>query len=667
MEAYYDKSIGMYEVFDYLSDAFYENSINATDFYTYFLSNNLFCNIVFVREETKLIGAFITEPASIDKETKFKLEQTVSSSYQSTKYKRELETLILRLPVIHSDRIQSIGIVLLELSKILSKKVPRQIILSKQERFSKVASTNRMLDRRKIYNDSFEDENLFFTFFLKISNLVRLGDVQGLTKLFHSMNTSHMPIDRIRSTDFLRTFKNQFMKTCSMACFIAIEAKAPYHKAMSITDGFGSKVEELDNISDIFHLFKMTLISITNLVAKSNVTHYSKPVHQAMDYITFHYAEKITLKKLAGHTRLSTSYLSKQIKKETGMSLVDNINRVRIEKSKEILIDENISILEAAHSVGFVYQNHFASVFRKFMNITPTAYKKSMGKANTTHKDEFLDILPIVMEQILNKDLLLSDCYQQINIINPVRQTFLRIDSKEQEFEVKEYTKKEEYDKYFIDQSYIKDQTLYQLVLKGEHIFLVIATPRRVYKTTYIIQFTIDISDCILIDKHQAVGELITLIPKLKARETIPIGELYNRAFINRNLPIEMRKSILEEKDLFLVIIMIDNLTSKKMDSLVWQSFSKVWKEALTNESDWVGNLSNNMVILVLHDIAYEDVKVQARQIQSNLETQIINEKGNLFHYNIKYGVKKYKESINDMEDFILLALKDMEQRFPYL
>lgn len=136
------------------------------------------------------------------------------------------ETLILRLPVIHSDRIQAIGIVLLELSMGLSKKEPRQIILNKQERFSKVANVSRVLDRRKIYNNNYEDENLFFSFFLEISNLVRLGDVQGLTKLFYSMNTSHLPIERISSIDFLRTFKNQFMKTCSMACFIAIEAKA---------------------------------------------------------------------------------------------------------------------------------------------------------------------------------------------------------------------------------------------------------------------------------------------------------------------------------------------------------------------------------------------------------------------------------------------------------
>lgn len=501
--------------------------------------------------------------------------------------------------------------------------------------------------------------------------MVRSGDVQGITKLFHSMNTSHLPMDRLSSTDFMRTFKNQYKKICYMACFIAIEAKVPYHKALKITDDFSSKVEELDNISEIFHLFKITLISITNLVGKSKVTLYSKPVHQVMDYITFHYAEKITLKKLAEHTRLSTSYLSKQIKKETGMNLVDNINRVRIERSKELLIDDNISILEAAHSVGFIYQNHFASVFRKFMNITPTAYKKSMGKANTIHqRDEYLDILPYVMEQILNKDLLLSDCYQQICIIDPVKQTFLKIDSNEQEFEVKKYTNhKQEYDKCLINQSFIRNQTLYQLLLKEDHSSLVIVTPKRIYKTTYIIQFTIDISDCILVDKDQVDSELMALFPKLKAKKPNYTGELYNRAFINQNLPIEMRESILEEKSLSLMVIIIDNLASshKEIDSLIWKSLTKVLKEVLTKENDWAGKLSNNTVVLVLHDMTYDEVKEKACQIYNNLETQIIKEQGNLLHYNLKYGVKEYKENMNDMEDFILLALKDMEQRFPYL
>lgn len=194
-------------------------------------------------------------------------------------------------------------------------------------------------------------------------------------------------------------------------------------------------------------------------------------------------------------------------------------------------------------------------------------------------------------------------------------------------------------------------------------------TPKRIYKTTYIIQFTIDISDCILVDKDQVDSELMALFPKLKAKKPNYTGELYNRAFINQNLPIEMRESILEEKSLSLMVIIIDNLASshKEIDSLIWKSLTKVLKEVLTKENDWAGKLSNNTVVLVLHDMTYDEVKEKACQIYNNLETQIIKEQGNLLHYNLKYGVKEYKENMNDMEDFILLALKDMEQRFPYL
>lgn len=663
MEVYYDRSLRMHEVFDYLADTFYKEAINETNFYTYFFTNHLVSNIVFVKEENKLIGAFITEPASLDKETKSKLEKSISITNQVTKYKKELESMVSKIPVIHSDRIGALGIVLLELSKNMSKKEPGQVILKKEHQVTKISFSNTVIDRNKIYNDKFEEENIFFSFSLKLSSLVRSGDVQGVMKLLHSMDTSYLPLEKIRSTDFLRIFKNQLIKICSLACFIAIEAKASYHKTMNATDGFRTKVEELDHIGEIFHLFKITIIGITNLVAKSNVTLYSKPVHQAMDYITFHYAEKITLKKLAEHTRLSTSYLSKQIKKETGMNLVDNINRVRIERSKELLVDDNISILEVAHSVGFVYQNHFASVFRRFMSITPTAYKKSMGKTN--QRDEFLDILPTVMEQILNKDLLLSHYYQTICIINPLKETFLKIDSVEQELDVKVYSKyKKEYEKYLVNQSFIKDQTIYQLQLKEGRMFLLIATPRRVYKTTYIIQFTIDISDSILVDKENRITKQMPLNTSLNNLES-HTNEIYDLVFINHTLPIEIRKNILEKRKLFLVTITIDNLVAKheKIETLIRQGLL----QEITKAKDWVGKLSNHTFILVLHDMVYDEVLKKTNQIKCRLENEIIKEMGNLFHYNIKYGVKEYREDINDMEDFILLALKDMEQRFPYL
>ena len=84
----------------------------------------------------------------------------------------------------------------------------------------------------------------------------------------------------------------------------------------------------------------------------SHITAYSKPIRLVIHYIENHYTEKIMLLELAGHIHLSEASLSDLIKKETGMGLPDNINKIRIEANKQILLKSNISFAELASTVG---------------------------------------------------------------------------------------------------------------------------------------------------------------------------------------------------------------------------------------------------------------------------------------------------------------------------
>ena len=84
--------------------------------------------------------------------------------------------------------------------------------------------------------------------------------------------------------------------------------------------------------------------------------------------------------ELAALTYVNKSYLGTIFKKETGSTIPQYINEVRVEKSKLLLLEENLSIVEIASLCGFEGQSYFTKVFREIVGMTPKKYREERGK-----------------------------------------------------------------------------------------------------------------------------------------------------------------------------------------------------------------------------------------------------------------------------------------------
>src|SRR5699024_1802434 len=105
---------------------------------------------------------------------------------------------------------------------------------------------------------------------------------------------------------------------------------------------------------------------------------YNLHVNRAIDYMYHRYQDEITLSDMAKHLNISKHYFSSMFKRETGKTFIQFLNEIRIEKSKEMLLDGNSSMLDIALSVGFNTQNYFNITFKKHTGSTPMEYKNSM-------------------------------------------------------------------------------------------------------------------------------------------------------------------------------------------------------------------------------------------------------------------------------------------------
>lgn len=114
-----------------------------------------------------------------------------------------------------------------------------------------------------------------------------------------------------------------------------------------------------------------------NIYNINNQNTYNFHVKKAIDYIYQNYAETINLKSISSYLEINSSYFSYIFKKETGKTFVEMLNEVRIEKSKELLLETNLSVLEIALAVGFNNQSYYNIVFKKLNNLTPLEYRNS--------------------------------------------------------------------------------------------------------------------------------------------------------------------------------------------------------------------------------------------------------------------------------------------------
>jgi len=90
--------------------------------------------------------------------------------------------------------------------------------------------------------------------------------------------------------------------------------------------------------------------------------------------------EPLSLGRVAQAANISRHYFCKMFKKATGVNFIDYLSRVRVEKSKALLLNPNSRISEAAFACGFQSMTNFNRAFRRIVGRSPTQFRKSLPK-----------------------------------------------------------------------------------------------------------------------------------------------------------------------------------------------------------------------------------------------------------------------------------------------
>lgn len=114
----------------------------------------------------------------------------------------------------------------------------------------------------------------------------------------------------------------------------------------------------------------------TDLVFDVSDSKHKNCIAKTTEYMRANYAKKLTLDDVARYAGYSPSYFSKVFREEQGYTFQSYLNRLRIEKSKYLLLSTTRPVAEICEMVGFSDQSYFGKVFRKQTGVTPDRYRK---------------------------------------------------------------------------------------------------------------------------------------------------------------------------------------------------------------------------------------------------------------------------------------------------
>ncbi len=96
----------------------------------------------------------------------------------------------------------------------------------------------------------------------------------------------------------------------------------------------------------------------------------------ASEYVRQYFTSRVQVAELADFCHCSESHLSHIFKKRLGVNINTYINKVRVEASKNFLVDSPASIADTALNVGFSDPNYYSRVFTRLVGISPSEYRR---------------------------------------------------------------------------------------------------------------------------------------------------------------------------------------------------------------------------------------------------------------------------------------------------
>lgn len=210
----------------------------------------------------------------------------------------------------------------------------------------------------------------------QLINTIKEGDFDTARALLEDV-FEHNVSRRVLSIQMAKCFMfgvvNTMIKTMDEISIVwqhsFFEKLDPVERLLKCNTIMEMKTEILDILSQVCEFIKNSKKRTQNDSLKGNI----------IKYIEDHYNDSnLCIASIADNFNMNPVPLSRFFKEHMGQGLLDYINKVRLDKAKELLRQNEWSIADIAKEVGYYHSSAFIRAFKKYERLTPGKYKEMM-------------------------------------------------------------------------------------------------------------------------------------------------------------------------------------------------------------------------------------------------------------------------------------------------
>ena len=123
-------------------------------------------------------------------------------------------------------------------------------------------------------------------------------------------------------------------------------------------------------------LLNLVYAKLCHLSDDADIKRSEEFLHSITTWLDQHYMEPVTLEELGRRFHISPSYLSHIFKTETGFSPMKYLLYRRIGESQRLLMNGELPVSSISDQLGFNDNSHFCRTFKKYVGLTPSAYRQ---------------------------------------------------------------------------------------------------------------------------------------------------------------------------------------------------------------------------------------------------------------------------------------------------
>lgn len=178
----------------------------------------------------------------------------------------------------------------------------------------------------------------------------------------------------------LEFFRQNIHLLITLVSRAAVEGGMPRKSSFSLCADYRRILNKCKSVGDMENLSNDMLIDYVKRVKRmKEYANCSKHIRLCCEYIDTHTEEKISLVYMAERVGYTEYHLSRKFRQEVGCSIIDYIQKSKIQHAKYLLLNTKNTIEEISSSLGFSSPSYFSGIFKKHIGESPSNYRNNHG------------------------------------------------------------------------------------------------------------------------------------------------------------------------------------------------------------------------------------------------------------------------------------------------